>query len=130
MPDRYVLDSNRQPVPVDEEVIPAGPVPGDPVRHVWLTFTRYARIVGASVRVGTMECNGCHRKVAASDLWSVMPVDDQSIICGPGYLYCGVCRLGESPEHAYAHADVEWKQNRHRKPRGKPEVQLGKQVRI
>lgn len=115
--------------PATVETIPEGTPPGQPVRHIWMQFTGYARLVGAEIRVGPRECCGCHRIVPITDVFTVMPIDANNTICGPGYLYCGVCRLGESPGHAYAHADTEWKTARHRQPTATPDIQLTDQLR-
>lgn len=98
--------------PVTETTEHIGLVPGKPVRHVWMTFTRYLALVGINNRVDQLECCGCHRMVTTTEMHTVMPVDKNNLICGAGYVFCGTCRLGEEPGHAYRHADIAFKRLR------------------
>jgi len=121
--DLYVQTTEDEYAPADEKTDYIGLVPGAPVKHVWFTFTAYLELVGLTNRVDQLECCGCHRMVTTTDMHTVMPVDQNSLVCGAGYVFCGVCRLGEDPSHAYRHADIDFK-----KLRGNRSVTVDRQL--
>lgn len=113
---------------VDGLVVHEAPtLPGLPHHYVWLSFLVWVDKTGAPIGAPTKECCGCHRNVAVTDVWSVMAVDANNLICSVGYLFCSPCRFGEDPAHAWRHADADWNARRKR-PTPKPDILLERPV--